>query len=64
VVKDFERENPRRVALSRAIAKRPRVFSLDEPLSNLDAVLRERMRLELKTLFSKLKATVIYVTHD
>jgi ABC-type sugar transport system ATPase subunit len=64
VVKDFERENPRRVALSRAIAKGPRVFLLDEPLSNLDAVLRERMRLELKTLFSKLKATVIYVTHD
>jgi multiple sugar transport system ATP-binding protein len=53
-----------RVALSRAIAKRPRVFLLDEPLSNLDAVLRERMRLELKTLFKKLKATVIYVTHD
>jgi multiple sugar transport system ATP-binding protein len=53
-----------RVALARAIAKRPRVFLLDEPLSNLDAVLRERMRVELKALFGKLKATVIYVTHD
>lgn len=53
-----------RVALARAIAKRPKVFLLDEPLSNLDASLRERMRSELKMLFNKLKATVIYVTHD
>jgi len=53
-----------RVALARAIAKRPKVFLLDEPLSNLDASLRERMRTELKMLFNKLKATVIYVTHD
>ena len=53
-----------RAALARAIAKRPKVFLLDEPLSNLDASLREKMRTELKILFNKLKATVIYVTHD
>jgi len=54
----------RRVALARAIAKRPKVFLLDEPLSNLDAALRERMRTELKLLFKKIQGTVIYVTHD
>jgi multiple sugar transport system ATP-binding protein len=53
-----------RVALGRAIVRKPRVFLLDEPLSNLDAILRERMRLELKALFASLDATVIYVTHD
>lgn len=53
-----------RVALARAIAKRPKVFLMDEPLSNLDAVLREKMRTELKLLFKKIQGTVIYVTHD
>ncbi len=53
-----------RVALGRAIIRKPSVFLLDEPLSNLDAILRERMRAELKLLFNSLGATVIYVTHD
>jgi multiple sugar transport system ATP-binding protein len=53
-----------RVALGRAIVRKPRVFLLDEPLSNLDAILRERMRVELKALFAGLDATVVYVTHD
>lgn len=53
-----------RVALGRAIVRDPKVFLLDEPLSNLDAALRLQMRAELKLLFDTLKATVIYVTHD
>jgi len=53
-----------RVALGRAIARRPTVFLLDEPLSNLDALLREQTRSELKLLFSSIGATVLYVTHD
>jgi len=53
-----------RVALGRALVKRPRLFLMDEPLSNLDALLREEMRGELKALFEKLGATVLYVTHD
>jgi multiple sugar transport system ATP-binding protein len=53
-----------RVALARAIVRNPSVFLLDEPLSNLDASLRESTRSELKRLFKKLEATVIYVTHD
>jgi ABC-type sugar transport system ATPase subunit len=53
-----------RVALGRALVKRPRLYLLDEPLSNLDALLRESMRAELKGLFARLGATVIYVTHD
>jgi multiple sugar transport system ATP-binding protein len=53
-----------RVALGRACVRNPKVFLLDEPLSNLDAALRLQMRAELKLLFGNLQATVIYVTHD
>jgi multiple sugar transport system ATP-binding protein len=53
-----------RVALGRALVRKPRLYLLDEPLSNLDALLRESMRAELKTLFARVGATVIYVTHD
>lgn len=53
-----------RVALGRAIVRMPKVFLLDEPLSNLDAKLRTQMRIELKKLHRRLKATIIYVTHD
>ena len=53
-----------RVALARSLVREPRVFLLDEPLSNLDAVLRERTRGELKLLFKRAKGTVVYVTHD
>ncbi|WP_434961382.1 ABC transporter ATP-binding protein [Labrys sp. La1] len=53
-----------RVALARAIVRTPRLFMLDEPLSNLDAKLRVSMRAELKHLHHDLKTTTIYVTHD
>jgi multiple sugar transport system ATP-binding protein len=53
-----------RVALGRALVKQPRLYLLDEPLSNLDALLRESMRSELKSLFRRVGATVLYVTHD
>jgi multiple sugar transport system ATP-binding protein len=53
-----------RVALARAIIRRPNIFLMDEPLSNLDAVLRVSMRAELKRLHHELKTTTIYVTHD
>jgi ABC-type sugar transport system ATPase subunit len=53
-----------RVAVGRALIRNPSVFLFDEPLSNLDALLRERVRHELKDLFRRLQATVIYVTHD
>ena len=53
-----------RVAIGRAIVRHPKVFLFDEPLSNLDAELRVRTRLELMKLHKQLQATIIYVTHD
>lgn len=53
-----------RIAIGRAIVRHPKVFLFDEPLSNLDAKLRGQMRIELAKLHQKLKATIIYVTHD
>ena len=53
-----------RVALGRALAAEPKVLLLDEPLSNLDARLREDMRFEIKDIQQRLKMTVVYVTHD
>lgn len=53
-----------RVALGRAIVRNPKVFLLDEPLSNLDAKLRAAMRTEITKLHSKIQTTFIYVTHD
>ncbi len=53
-----------RVALGRAIVRNPKVFLMDEPLSNLDANLRVKMRSEIKKLHKKLETTFIYVTHD
>ncbi len=53
-----------RVAIGRALARHPKVFLFDEPLSNLDAKLRVDMRSEIKSLHHRVKATAIYVTHD
>jgi len=53
-----------RVALARALVAQPQVLLLDEPLSNLDAKLREQMRFELKALQESFKITTVYVTHD
>jgi multiple sugar transport system ATP-binding protein len=53
-----------RVALGRAMVRNPKVFLMDEPLSNLDAKLRVQMRSEIKKLHEKLQTTFIYVTHD
>lgn len=53
-----------RVAVGRAIVRNPKVFLFDEPLSNLDAKLRVQMRAEISGLHNKLKATMVYVTHD
>src|SRR5699024_8456276 len=53
-----------RVALGRAIVREPKVFLMDEPLSNLDAKLRVQMRTEISKLHQRLQTTFIYVTHD
>mgnify|MGYP002776358209 FL=1 len=53
-----------RVAMGRAIVRQPKVFLFDEPLSNLDALLRNQVRAEIKKLHRRVRETVIYVTHD
>ena len=53
-----------RVAMGRAIVRQPKAFLFDEPLSNLDALLRAEMRIEMKKLHQRLGSTIIYVTHD
>ncbi|WP_406241920.1 ABC transporter ATP-binding protein [Tissierella carlieri] len=53
-----------RVAMGRAIVREPKVFLMDEPLSNLDAKLRIQMRSEIAKLYHRLQATIVYVTHD
>ncbi len=53
-----------RVAIGRALAREPKIYLFDEPLSNLDAKLRVEMRTELKKLHQRLKTTIVYVTHD
>jgi multiple sugar transport system ATP-binding protein len=53
-----------RVALARAMVRRPRLLLMDEPLSNLDAKLRTRMRAEISELHARIKSTIVYVTHD
>ncbi len=53
-----------RVAIGRALVREPDLFLMDEPLSSLDAKLREDLRVELKRIQRELGATIIYVTHD
>ena len=62
--KDLSGGQRQRVAIGRAIAREPKLFLFDEPLSNLDAELRVSMRAEIRDLHARLKATMIYVTHD
>src|SRR5215510_12498724 len=71
-IEDFLKRKPRalsggqrqRVAMGRAIVREPQAFLFDEPLSNLDATLRVQMRVEIRRLHNRLKATSIFVTHD
>ena len=62
--KDLSGGQRQRVAMGRAIAREPKLFLFDEPLSNLDAALRVQMRMEIAALHRRLKSTIIYVTHD
>jgi multiple sugar transport system ATP-binding protein len=62
--KDLSGGQRQRVAVGRAIVRQPAVFLFDEPLSNLDAMLRVQMRVEIAKLHKDLSATMIYVTHD
>ena len=62
--KDLSGGQRQRVAIGRAIARKPQIFLMDEPLSNLDAKLRERMRKEIVDIHKIVGATTIYVTHD
>lgn len=62
--KDLSGGQRQRVAIGRAIVRKPEVFLFDEPLSNLDAALRVKMRIELSKLHQELGSTMIYVTHD
>ena len=62
--KDLSGGQRQRVAIGRAIVRKPGVFLFDEPLSNLDAALRVKMRIELSRLHRELNTTMVYVTHD
>ncbi|MFM7705994.1 MAG: ABC transporter ATP-binding protein, partial [Rubrivivax sp.] len=62
--KDLSGGQRQRVAIGRAIVRQPQVFLFDEPLSNLDAALRVKMRVEFARLHEQLRTTMVYVTHD